>query len=94
MNQMRSSEHGTAYIRGGSVGDQSEGMQNKGVGLSHYKNAEKIVSGGAGLRGSNNEVRIPAGVGDRQQEDATSGGMINSDLSKINIQLHQQQTKN
>ena len=42
---MRSSEQDTAYLRGGSVGEQSEGKKNKGVGLSHYKNADNIVSG-------------------------------------------------
>ena len=42
---MRSSEQDTAYLRGGSLGEQSEGKKNKGVGLSHYKNADNIISG-------------------------------------------------
>ena len=72
---MRSSEQDTAYLRGGSIGDQSEGRKNKGVGLSHYKKADNIISG-SGLGG--NEIRIS------NQED---GSGANSDLPKINIEL-------
>ena len=70
---MRSSEQDTAYLRGGSLGEQSEGKKNKGVGLSHYKNADNIVSGtGRGVSAN--------------QED---GSGMNSELPKINIQLQQ-----
>ena len=36
---IRSSEQGTAYLRGASIGESVDGGRNKGVGLSHYKNA-------------------------------------------------------
>ena len=73
--QMQSSEHGTAYLRGASIGD-SDGKANVGVGLSYFKQQKQLDNIISGTTAGANEIHIS-----NQQEDGPQE--MNSDLPKI-----------
>lgn len=87
---MQSSEHGTAYLRGASIGEQSDSkVANRANGLSYYNNVDKNVSGHGGHR---NEIKIQTQQvttnGQDKGKTATNNKTITkADLPKINIQL-------